>query len=206
MILYHDQQGRITRCVRAPDTEAEFGQMPNEAGFVISDTATTADESYVLDGELVAIPPQPSTWHQWDWSAHAWVPIPGAAAQVKQMRCAAVDAERERRGYLPIVADGATWDADELAQRNITGKALDIASGTDIPETERLWRDAENTNHACATTADLQALLTTLWRAISQRGSALYAAGWTLKAQINALPDDDIAAIQTFDITQGWPT
>jgi hypothetical protein len=113
------------------------------------------------------------------------------------LRKAEVDIERERRGYLPIAYAGSTLDADAKAQRNISSWQVQIAAGVQVPS-GFVWRDANNVDHA----ADA-AFINGLGAAITIRGTLLYQAAWTHKANIQALTTvEDILA---YDITTGWP-
>jgi hypothetical protein len=107
-----------------------------------------------------------------------------------------INAERERRGVLPITFQGIEWDADEFSQRNISAWMASIAAGVAIPP-GFTWRAADNTNHA----ADA-AFINGLGAAITLRGTLLYQTSWGKKAEVAALTTVD--AVKAYDVTAGW--
>lgn len=143
---------------------------------------------------LAPISPQPTAFHAWDWPTKQWFPNLDHAIATRKRE---IDAERERRNTLPIAYGGSLFDADATALRNIAGWQTQLAAGAVLPE-GFVWRDADNVDHP----ADA-AFLNGLGAAITLRGTALYQAAWTHKANIAALTDID--AIIGYDVTANWP-
>lgn len=113
--------------------------------------------------------------------------------QAKDRKNAEIDAERERRGALPVDYAGTQFDADATALRNVTGWQLQIARGMAIPS-GFMWRDFNNVDHPCDA-----AFLDGLGAAITLRGTGLYQQAWTLKASVDAATTvPDVEAIS-------WP-
>lgn len=144
--------------------------------------------------------PRPSPYHQWDIDTMSFAVAEGGLDRLHADMRGAVDAERERLGYLPIEHAGALFDADAKAQRNITAWQMQIAAGAPVPS-GFMWRDASNTDHP----ADA-AFINTLGAAITLRGTLLYQAAWAHKAAIKVLAEaGDFDALLTYDVAAGWP-
>lgn len=143
---------------------------------------------------LEEAPPAPSQSHRWDWSIKSWVADLGAARASRKQH---IDAEREQRNALPIAYQGALFDADIQAQRNISAWQTQLAAGAVLPA-DFVWRDANNVNHP----ADA-AFVHGLGAAITLRGTQLYQAAWAHKVALDALTS--MNAILAYDVTTGWP-
>lgn len=99
---------------------------------------------------------------------------------IKAAKKADIEREREARNQLPIVFNGALFDADATAQRNVGAWQTQLANGKTLPDGFR-WRDYANEYHP----ADA-AFVNGLGEAITLRGTELYQQMWALKAQVDA--------------------
>ncbi|MFT4172832.1 MAG: DUF4376 domain-containing protein [Rhodocyclaceae bacterium] len=176
--------------------------VPDHRGQIWHDPAT-GDEVRIAD---VGITP-PLEYVQGEAPATLQAQLQAALDNAIAAACAAIDARLEALGHEPIEVARTRWDADERAQRNISGKLADMDQRVtlglgDIPDDLLMWRDADNVDHAFATQADLRAQLGAIWCAISDRGSRLYQAAWQHKADVRALTD--LADVAAYDITEGW--
>jgi hypothetical protein len=98
--------------------------------------------------------------------------------EVRADKVAAINAEVERLGDLPIAYRGALFDADARAQRNVMFWQGQLANGAALP-TGFVWRDAANVDHP----ADAE-FVNGLGLAMALRGTALYQAAWAAKGAV----------------------
>lgn len=188
--VYLPATGQILRSGYCGDEDFDFQAAPGE--MIIEGRADPAAD-FVLDGQVISRGDAPSRFHVWNWDAHAWQEdLAAALAQLK----ADIDAERERRGNLPIAYLGLVIDADATAQRNVSFWQAQLAAGVELPE-GFVWRDANNVDHA----ADA-AWVNGLGAAMALRGTRLYQSAWRLKAQAVLLVT--VAEVMAFDIQGGW--
>ena len=108
-----------------------------------------------------------------------------------------VDSLRDQKLTAPILYQGALFDADATAMRNISGWQAQIAAGLN-PPAGFVWRDASNVDHPADAT-----FINGLGAAITLRGSLLYQVAWAHKANIDALPDH---VVEMYDVTASWPS
>lgn len=152
---------------------------------------------YVDQGLLLDQGVAPSNHHVWSWSKKQWVQDIDSARASKRK---STDAERERRGHLPIAYNGARFDADAKAQRNIQAWLTQLSNGATLPN-GFVWRDYDNNDHPCDA-----AFLSGLGGAITVRGTQLYQACWAHKAEIERIAGTgDFDALLSYDVTAGWP-
>lgn len=152
-------------------------------------------------------PPKPAdtadVLYVWDPDAWRWVETPSLAVRQAQV-CAQLEAERDRRRFLPVVLDGVRYQADEESQALIAGALGRLLRGAGLPDPWIGWRDADNgMQWAALDAAAVRDRLSALSTALEDRESALRIATWQHKAAVRALAD--IAAVDQFDVTAGWP-
>ena len=80
----------------------------------------------VVDGQVVALPQQPSEHHEFDYSAGQWVD-PRALQDFKDAKWSEMKHERATREFSGFTWDGSTFDSDQLSQSRISGVALAAA-------------------------------------------------------------------------------
>lgn len=166
---------------------------------IVREYVGAESDGYLLDslywvGGWKVRPTKPSPHHDWDAELEQWV---GNLDHALAARKHEINAERERRNFLPIAYAGSLFDANATALRNIAGWQTQLAAGAVLPE-GFVWRDADNVDHP----ADA-AFLNGLGAAITLRGTALYQAAWAHKAALSALTDID--AILAYDLAANWP-
>lgn len=193
---YSLETGQILACIHAPVSDIEhYPAGENEAVFV---SDVYCPEGYIENEEIFPLPGRPSPHHEWDWTAKSWFLNLNAARAAKLQE---VSTELNARLYLPCNG----FDADKVSRDRISGTIARLQRGDGLPTGWMGWRDAENQMHwANETPEQVLVHLQELSRAIEDREQALLVAGWTHKANIAAL--EDIDAILSYDVTQGWPT
>ena len=193
--IYDDQTG-VVSTVTSQNGPVSSYLIPNGSSVLEINEPVEAMAARVVNGQIVSIPKRPSQYHV--WQNGGWVdsrPAP-TLAEEKEKKSVAINVERERRGVLPITFQGIEWDADNIAQRNISAWMAAIAAGVTIP-TGFVWRATDNTNHA----ADAD-FVNGLGAAITLRGTLLYQTSWGKKAEVAALTTVD--AVKAYDVTAGW--
>lgn len=150
---------------------------------------------YTPEERIRRMQPPPLKDQQWNGREGRWIDNrPLEARRLEKLQL--VNQERERRNLLPIEYAGSLFDADERGQRNVSAWMTNIAAGMALPP-GFVWRDFNNVDHP----ADA-AFVVGLGAAITVRGTVLYQAAWTKKAQLDAMTTaEEIAA---FDPAQGW--
>jgi hypothetical protein len=164
-------------------------------GFDILQTEFEYDykTSRVVDGNVITIPEKPS--YTYEWVDDQWVDQT-SILQLKTICIKEIDIEREKRNNLPIEYLQNTFDADFVAQRNISVWMTNIANGQN-PPTGFVWRDFNNINHP----ADANFIIG-LGNAVILRGTQLYQSSWIKKAEVEALTTAE--AVKNYDVTTGW--
>lgn len=152
---------------------------------------------YVLDLATQTIAPQgmpPSSWHQWDWDALAWID-PRTLEDLKAAQWALIKRARDAAEQAGFVWDGSTFDCDPLSQSRIQGGALMATTallnsapfGID-------WTLADNTTR----TLDAAQMIA-VGLAMGQHIDATHQIGRALRAQIDAATTaEEISAVE-------WP-
>ena len=150
------------------------------------------------------IPASPGPSFVFDYATKAWLD-PRPLLALKEAKNQLIEAERDRRRFLPIAYDGRSVDADKQAQSNITDKISEIAGreagGSAMPQDLMVWRDADNNNKTFASMADMKAWLQGLTVIIAQRGTEAYVWSWEAKAQVDAATTPEELAL----LELGWP-
>lgn len=162
----------------------------------------------VQGGALVDYqPPAPADTDDlvWSWDSDAWRWVSSLSVGAAQRKmCLAIEIERDRRRYLPLIVAGVMWQADAESQGLIAGALVRLVRGNGLPDPWIGWRDADNEMHWADLPAEgVRTQLEALSSAIEDRESALRIATWQKKAEVRALPD--VASINSYDVMAGWP-
>lgn len=198
-VAVFDSSGRILRTVSGPYFALKEQTQPGEQVVVVPDDVRP-DSHYVQHNQVVAIPPKPGQFYDWNWSSRTWV---GNLPAAKAARRAKVDAQVALRTVQPITVGGVEFDADEVARSRIKGTLDRILRGDGLPTGWAGWRDADNAMHWSEATPDeVAAELSALSRAIEDREQALLIAAWTHKAYIDAL--NRVEDVVAYSLTTGW--
>lgn len=96
-----------------------------------------------------------------------------------------------------VTYNGVVFDTDARSREIISGLTAHVGGGGVLPQ-GFVFRARDNTD-VVFTANDVKALAA----AVIAMVNAVYSASWTIKAQIDALTTG--AAIDGFDINQGWP-
>lgn len=191
----------VTRWVACPEHELALNLQPGE-DFIPG--GSPKDGWVDNDGYFNEIPEQPSRFHNWDWTSKTWVFDRTVATDACKRL---VDKEREKRAVAPIeseVSTGvfATFDADEVSQKRISGTISRLERGDGLPVGWLGWRDYDNQMHwASETAAYVLASLSKLARNIENREQSLLITAWTLKANLENLTDQQLI---DYDAAIGW--
>ncbi|GAB6036119.1 hypothetical protein JCM15519_06780 [Fundidesulfovibrio butyratiphilus] len=149
----------------------------------------------------------------------AWLAAGGVAEEVayvapagptleeaKAARCAEVNALRDAKiaaGVTVTFPDGSAvvQTRDEADLRNVQGVASQGLASLVQGKTDPLvFRDAANNNHTMSPAEAVD-----FGQQVADGIQAVYSASWALKESINGSALTDVAAVQTLDITAGWP-
>ena len=134
---------------------------------------------YVENGLRIVVPPAPSPYHVWDWTAKQWVLTLQAA---KDAKWDAVKAWRDARNYAPFTWGGYTFDADDRSRARIAEAGLEALMIASTGETQAYeWVLYDNTT---ATLTEAQMLQ--MSRALRARTNQLFLASSVKRQQIEA--------------------
>jgi hypothetical protein len=93
------------------------------------------------------------------------------------------------KNYLPIEVNGITIDADQKSQENINKKINEVTflknSGVEIPQSELIWKDKNNTVHQFSSADEYLTWLLTISSELSKRNTQLYQDYWNKKVLID---------------------
>ena len=118
-------------------------------------------------------------------------------AAMKAERQAQVNALRDAKMAAGVTWDGNVYDSDIISRANLTSTVSSVSAGLTLP-VGFSWRTSDNANVAMDS-ADLNALA----QVMLDHVNACYGASWSHKDAIEALATP--AAIDSYDITTGWP-
>jgi hypothetical protein len=201
-LIYFNSVGSPTHTASYSDDAVALLMSQEGNGFLLDDPLMSDEIAlsifYLKDGEVRVRPAQPSEFYRWDSDVESWVFDWDGVRETLTKR---VNIEIGRRIYLPCNG----FDADPVSRERIGRMITRLERGDGFPVGWIGWRDAENQMHwANETPEQVLVHLQELSRAIEDREQALLVAGWTHKANIEALTDID--AILAYDITSGWPS
>ena len=143
---------------------------------------------YVANSAPVAMPPRPSEYHTWDWSALDWVPP--VADAVKSVQVAALEAAYQNAvnqdvSYTTRAGVTSTFQADATSIQNVANM-LNAFSGTQAVPSGFYWVAADNTQ-VPFTYSDIQGLAS----AMGTQGFAAFANLQAKKALVAAATTAD---------------
>ena len=115
--------------------------MENDDVGIITDVSADIHNQYVLDGEIVDKPPQPSAIHYFDYSSKSWVD-PRSLEDHKTAQWTLIKAARSEAEFGGFTWDGSMFDSDQVSQARIQGAVLLATSNPDFVVD---WTLADNT-------------------------------------------------------------
>lgn len=133
---------------------------------IITGVAADIHNQYVLDGEIVDKPPQPSAIHYFDYSTKSWVD-PRSLDDHKTAQWALIKAARDKAEFGGFTWDGSIFDSDQVSQARIQSAVL-LATGN--PNFVVDWTLADNTVRSL-TADDMIVLSLTLGEHVSLQHS-----------------------------------
>lgn len=159
-----------------------------------------------LAGDLKELPEKASEYHRWDLATESWQLDWGRAREAKKF---AIEAELARRLLSPITLGGITLDADVVAQKNLSDKLQGVRErmrlGVQMDADLLIWRDEANVTHVWPDLESYHDWLSGFTIALEDRGTRMYLASWTHKANIDALvAAEDEEGLLSYDVTVGW--
>ena len=186
----------------APITAEEF---PNAQ-------AAVADDSYYIDyiGEaetptLVASPPRPSEYYDFDFVTHTWAVSAERLAQAKQNKMAQLNAEFMTRRHAPILFNGNPYVPTDEMVRDIRSFIESIQYFTTTPP---MWDGIRSTNGGRTPTHftwedERDYLLGMLANMEQQRAKCLAV---LYSHQDGIAESATVEAVLAYNFTTGWPT
>jgi hypothetical protein len=124
--LVYDTTGKILRTGYCPDgMEAVQAHMDNESVIVSPPLTVNGSNSYVVNGTVTAMPPQPDTYHVFDFPSGSWIDQRTLAdAQASQWEI--VKAARDTANLTGFVWNSMNFQSDSVSQSRIQG-AIQLA-------------------------------------------------------------------------------
>lgn len=189
-IIYDKNTGVVDRAIHGSLALAEANLSPNEAYITVQDpiVAQLPDYSYVVGGNWMKAPPQPSPHHDWDWTTKSWLPNLDAAREAQRQ---AWNEWRDRELIAGYAHNGHVFHSDDRFMAELTlipkGYERGHLTGTSAIRT----RDNVVLQ---MTQAEIESLLLLIGR----HRQAIYAQSWAGK--------DALAGLTTLeDIMAGGP-
>jgi hypothetical protein len=146
-----------------------------------------AKNVYVFNGALVAMPPQPSHHHVFNYTTKQWED-PRTLSDLKSAQWGLIKQARSQAEYAGFTWDGSTFDSDTLSQNRITG-AVTLAQLS--PGFTINWTLADNTTRTLN-----QADMIAVGVALGQHVQAQFTKAQGLRVQIEAATSwEQVAAV-----------
>lgn len=189
MKLYHyyEPNGRVVHKQSAiSDDWADLTSTDMDLPWVASETIRNG---YVVGGELVEFPEQPTVHHVFNYDIQNWED--GRVLDDHKLAARiAIETRHAQMMAEPIEFRGSSLDADVTAQENIKSKLLEIsereALGREMDPELMFWRDADNQMHSFTSMTEYKEWLGSLAIEIVERGTRAYAWSWQKKAEVEA--------------------
>ncbi len=155
--------------------------VPDGCSVVLRADGVTSGQFYVIDGELMPLPPRPSDLHE--WTATGWQLIGGALGTAKAAKNAEINASRLAANQSYFEFSGKQITADPLSRGDIDAVNGYISlTGQMPPNWIGAWKTADN---SWIPVADV-ATWTDFYSAMLNQGSVNFAKAQTLKAAVIA--------------------
>jgi hypothetical protein len=172
--IYDPVTGKVLRYGSAPD--AQIAHQVGE-GEVLLETRGLPD-TYVEDGVLVPMAPQPTNTHEFDWESKQWIDA-RSLEEIKSAKWRLVKQLRDDSEHGGFSIDGLTFDSNPISQAKIQG-AVQLALLA--PESFTIdWTLANNS----VATIDRKTLLA-VGLALGQHVQQVHAHARDLRSQIEA--------------------
>ncbi len=146
-------------------------------GVLVSDIVP--DNHYVLGGDLVAFPPRPTPYHDWEWVDREWVPNLQRAREVVQFRWSQWRDRELKAGY---VQDGLRYHSDETFMNELSLILKAYERGHFAENSLRTIRLMDNTNMRMGWAAIENLLLQ-----IGLRRESIYEQSWYWKDALESM-------------------
>ena len=189
-IIYDKNTGVVDRAIHGSLALVEANLSPNEAHITVQEpiVAQLPDYSYVVGGNWVKAPPQPSPHHDWDWTTKSWLPNLDAARESQRQ---AWNAWRDRELIAGYAHNGHVFHSDDRFMTELQLILKGYEQGYIIGTSATRTRDN-------AVLQMTHAEIETLLLLIGLHRQAIYAQSWVGK--------DALAGLTTLeDIVAGGP-
>lgn len=128
-------QGELRRIVECLDEHVPYQALSDEAILTIAPPTEPAYWDFLNQYWVVKLS-QPSIYHEWDPSTHAWID-PRVIEQVKVDQWNLIKSSRDAALLAPLTTIYGVFDADTISQKNITDAIalLQVLEATGTPQT-----------------------------------------------------------------------
>lgn len=181
--IYYTSTGEVLSTKDVPD---EYHLLLNTPEGCSAISGRIEANHYVVDGEPVAMPPQPSLAHVFDYTLKDWVD-PRSLEELKSQKWAEIKAARENSEWGGFTWDGSGFDSDPSSQMKIMGAAQMTAIN---PALSLEWTLADNSVRTLDTTQ-----MQNVGLALGAHISACHARARDLRALIDSAADAETVAL-----------
>lgn len=173
--IFYDDKGMITRIRTGPTANVEATTEESEGAYIYFDDRPDTDNKYVFGEELVAMPTQPSSDHEFDYETKQWV---FNTAEAKRNKWRQIKERRDQTEIDSFTKDDRTFQSDERSQRRILSTLQMAQSDSSISID---WTLADNSTHTFTGTEFLE-----VGSALAAHVTACHAISSGLRVQIEA--------------------
>jgi hypothetical protein len=124
------------------------------------------------------------------------VRLPTPIEELKANKKEMINIERGKQNSNPIIYENIQFDADEIAQQNVSAWMSTLAGGGTLPS-GFTWRSYDNQDIPVDAN-----FINGLGTAMTLRGTQLYQTSWIKKAEVDALTT--VEQVNNYDVTTGW--
>lgn len=174
--------------------------------------AAVADDSYYIDyvgleetPTLVASPPRPSEYYDFDFSTHSWVVSAERLEQAKSNKLGLLAAEFQSRRHVPILFNANPYVPSDEMVRDLRSVIEALEYFTVLPagwEGVRSANGGRTTVHAAWN--DERDYLVGMLAAMEQQRAECLSAFYEHQDGVAAAAT--VEAVLAYDVTTGWPT
>ena len=175
-----DHSGRIDRLLNCTPGDLILNLRVGEDSLQAGEL-TTNDDHYVLGGQLVKPPLQPSPAHVFDYAAKQWVD-PRTLADMKALKWGVMKAARTAVINAPLVTPYGTFDSGPKDRANITDAVLMLQTLASIGNPQNITFTLTDNTAVTLTTKDIVSVALLL----GQKVQGAYSTSRTLRARIEA--------------------